>query len=307
MGMIRMAIILVILFLAAPVTAADAAKASGASATQPTAGSSPPSLAEAKKTPPGKPSAKPSGEPSFFSLAYWGQSVGGVSRSEVYRNFGLAIIAFLGTCFAMWRAVTSHRQASASQLQAKTAHRQADIAEQGLITDRFSTAAEHLGSKELPVRLGGIYALWRLVQDSPAHDVISVIDILCAFVRDPPHEPDGMPAQAKIDGPPTDPLRPDVQTVLDLIGGKKTAYRERLPAEYRLNLKHANLFRANLTDAGLMNADLSGVDLSGANLTGAYLTGAKARTCAAQTCPARTCPASCSCAPQDCSARTWSP
>ena len=250
MGMIRMVIILVIPFLAAPVTAADAPKASGASATQPTAGSPPPSLAEARKAPPGKPSAKPPREPGLFSLAYWGESVGGVSRSEVYRNFGLALIAFIGAGFDIWRAVTSHRQANA-------AHCQANIAEQGFFTDRFSTAAEHLGSKELPVRLGGIYTLWRLVQDSPKHDVISVIDILCAFVRDLPHEPVGMMvAQATDDGPPPDPLRPDVQTVLDLIGGKKAAYRKRLSAEYRLNLTRADLTRADLTDADLMGANL---------------------------------------------------
>ena len=113
-------------------------------------------------------------EISFWSWEYWQQGGRGASRSEVFRNFGLLVIAVVGLGFGIWRAWTAHRQAI--------------VAEKGLITDRFATAVEQLGNDSLSVRLGGIYSLWRLTEDAPKLDVINVLDVLCAFVRNPPVE-----------------------------------------------------------------------------------------------------------------------
>lgn len=269
-----MALILVILVLAAPVTARNTPETSEAFVTQLTPASPPPAPAKVKKTPPGNPSTKPPGKHSFISWAYWQQGGTNTSRSEIARNFLLVLAAFVGLGFGIWRAWTAHRQAT--------------VAEQGLITDRFSTAAEHLGSAELPVRMGGIYALWRLAGDSPERDVIIAIDILCAFVRNPPHEPPRPPDPATENGDPesendvqpTVPLRPDVQTVLDLIGGKTADYRGRLPADYRLdftgaNLMHAVLVGTDLTSANLWRANLMKADLTGAKLADAYFGAAR--------------------------------
>jgi hypothetical protein len=57
------------------------------------------------------------------------------------------------------------------------------IAEQGQITDRYNAAVTNLGSRSIEIRLGGIYALQRLMKDSP-RDQSTVIAVLCAFVRD---------------------------------------------------------------------------------------------------------------------------
>jgi hypothetical protein len=223
------------------------------------------------------------GETSFFSWAYWQQGGSGASRSEIFRNFGLLAAALVGLGFGVWRAITAYFQTRASQRQADAANEQARIAGQGLFTDRFSTAVEHLGNKELPVRLGGIYALWRLGQDSPERDLLSVVDILCAFVRHPPHEPRDRPepdanqnGQGQGDEEKALPkLRPDVQTVMNLIG-RDADYREILPAGYVLDLTDADLADAelmgfNLTDAFLAFAKLMGAGLMGANFTNAIL------------------------------------
>ena len=273
--MMRVALILVIVILAAPVAAAETLM-DGATNTQNVSASSIRPSSETKET-----SKSPPAGPDFFSFAYWQQSDGTTSYSEVIRNLGLLAVAIVGVCFGVWRTVMSH-------IQANTARRQATVAEQGLITDRFSTAAEHLGSAELPVRMGGIYALWRLAGDSPERDVINAIDILCAFVRNPPHEPPRPPDPAtengepetENDAQPTVPLRPDVQTVLDLIGGKTAGYRDRLPADYRLDFTGANLMRAvlvgtDLTSAEFLRANLTKADLTGAKLAGAYFGGAR--------------------------------
>jgi uncharacterized protein YjbI with pentapeptide repeats len=238
---------------------------------------------------------------SIFSWDYWQEGGTSTSRSEVVRNLGLLAAGVIGLGFGIWRAYTAYRQTQASQRQADAANdqaaaanEQARIAEQGHITDRFSTAVEHLGSSQLPVRLGGIYALWRLIEDSPKRDVTSVIDILCAFVRDPPHlstnrlepiTPKGETASEDKDAT-TNKLRPDVQAILDLITGQDAPYRRLLPVDYRLNLlgsnlanadlrradlSHAKLRGTNLTDANLENANLFSTDLANANLTRADL------------------------------------
>ena len=236
---------------------------------------------------------------SIFSWAYWQEGGGGASRSEIARNFLLALAAFIGLGFGIWRAVTAHRQtraaqgqASAATEQARVANEQARIAQQGQFTERFSRAAEHLGSGQLPVRLGGIYALWRLAQDSPERDAIPVVDILCAFVRDPPPiEPPPSTGEAGAAQPGQNPsdaatkLRPDVQGVLKLLGDSAASYRQHLPTGYRLDLSRADLMDAELPGVDLSSADLSGAELSGAmlsranlsraNLSGADLSGAQ--------------------------------
>ena len=52
-----------------------------------------------------------------------------------------------------------------------------------LITDRFSQAISYLASDKIAVRLGGIYALERLAQDSPSEYWLT-IEVLSAFVRE---------------------------------------------------------------------------------------------------------------------------
>ncbi len=239
---------------------------------------------------------------TVFSWDYWQKGSASTSRSEVFRNGGLFLAALFGLGFAFWRARIATRQAEAAAAradaaidqaraaneqaraaneQARAANEQARIAEQGQFTERFSRAAEHLGSGQLPVRLGGIYALWRLTRDSPERDVVSVIDILCAFVRDPPlaEPPQTGPSTETADAaqPRQEPsdaaakLRPDVQTVLKLIGDKTADYRAILPAGYRLDLTGANLTHAHLTGVNLTSADLTGANLTSADLTGADL------------------------------------
>jgi uncharacterized protein YjbI with pentapeptide repeats len=266
--MIRTALILTImaLLLVAPGDTVGEALAADPSDPGPTTEAQPPPPEAVDDM-----TAAPAEEPSILSWAYWQQGGGGASRSEIFRNFGLLVLALIGLGFGVWRAWTAHRQAN--------------VAEQGNFTERFSTAVEHLGSPELPVRLGGIHALWRLAKDSPKRDVTSVIDILCAFVRNPPHvsvdppeprvvELDQVMAAAGDDASPAEKLRPDVQTVVDLIGDKEAEYRRHLPPNYRLDLSGADLHGANLGLANLEGADLRVADLIGADLVGAKLTGA---------------------------------
>ncbi len=59
---------------------------------------------------------------------------------------------------------------------------QLQITLDGQITDRITKAVEQIGSENLSVRLGGLYALERIALDSD-RDVLKIIDIICAFIR----------------------------------------------------------------------------------------------------------------------------
>jgi hypothetical protein len=66
-------------------------------------------------------------------------------------------------------------------------HTEADAVERR-ITELYAKAVEQLGSDKAPVRLGGLYALDRLAQDTRSQRH-TVIDVLCAYLRIP-FEPD---------------------------------------------------------------------------------------------------------------------
>ncbi|MGR6921129.1 pentapeptide repeat-containing protein [[Actinomadura] parvosata] len=163
--------------------------------------------------------------------------------------------------------------------QSLDASRQAQLtAEQGQITDRFDKAMEQFGSTKLDVRLGGMYALERLAQDSP-RDRQTVYDMLAMFVRE--HDPKASVKAKDLPGVPAT----DVQTALTIIGRRSARSVSgpdlaliRIPgvalyeADLRnANLSHANLSHANLSGANLSRADLGDVVLAGADLDGAHL------------------------------------
>jgi hypothetical protein len=62
-------------------------------------------------------------------------------------------------------------------------HRTFALNRAGQITERFTRAIDQLGSSELDVRLGGIYALERIGRDS-RDDHPQVVEVLNAYVRE---------------------------------------------------------------------------------------------------------------------------
>ncbi|WP_436497169.1 pentapeptide repeat-containing protein [Actinokineospora sp. HUAS TT18] len=139
---------------------------------------------------------------------------------------------------------------TATREQIAVAQQQADVAEQGQYTERFTRAVAQLdqaGPEHLQSRLGGIYALERLARDSP-RDQPTVIEVLSAFIRTTS---------------PTQPTpAPDVQAALTALSRRDTTHD---------NHTTIDLTRANLTGVNLTNAKLAGANLTGAKLTNAIL------------------------------------
>lgn len=164
------------------------------------------------------------------------------------------------------------------------------ITEQGQITDRFARAVEQLGEPgpdRIDVRLGGIYALERIMRDSPA-DQPTVVEVLAAFVRvhaartrvdTSPQPTPSVSAPASTTASSSVPV--DIQAAITVLGRRDPA-RDRISDRIDLRrtlLAHGNLVdgrldRALLSNADLSRADLSSAELSLANLTNANLTNA---------------------------------
>jgi hypothetical protein len=145
---------------------------------------------------------------------------------------------------------------------------QLKIAEQGQITDRYNAAITNLGSHSVEIRLGGIYALQRLMQDSP-RDQPTVIAVLCAFVRDQapaPAKPLTLPAAISYRQPT------DIQAALTVVATRDTAHDTRATV---VDLENGQLAAAQLDSGHLSRADLIGADLGFASLTSADLHGAE--------------------------------
>ncbi|MEV0328718.1 pentapeptide repeat-containing protein [Micromonospora echinospora] len=175
---------------------------------------------------------------------------------------------------------------------------QIELSAKGQIAERFNRAVDQLnrtGKDALSLRLGGIYALERIMHDSP-DDEPMIIEILCAFVRTDPSSSqnpnlnpweflqapeDVRAAIAVLARRPNPDLAKNSR--VDLNGTNLSLSRIFLPgASLRdVELPRAYLERANLRDADLRGADLAGAHLgflrpgtAGADLTGADLRGA---------------------------------
>ncbi|MER6468032.1 pentapeptide repeat-containing protein [Streptomyces collinus] len=166
-------------------------------------------------------------------------------RTTLLQTVGGAVVLF-GAC-ATWR-------------QLRVSQDGLNATREGNITDRFSRAVDQLGSDKLDVRIGGIYALWRLADHSD-RDREAVVSIMAAYLRThlpwPPQEPTVPAADASINSvPPLETRAADAQTALTCLG---VLYQERRP----------EWLNVSLTD--LRRADCDGLWLHGANFDGACM------------------------------------
>ncbi|MFC5656642.1 pentapeptide repeat-containing protein [Streptomyces nogalater] len=125
---------------------------------------------------------------------------------------------------------------------------QAELIREGQVTDRYVEAVKLLGSSNLTERLGGIYALERIMRDSE-RDHPTIVELLAAFIRERAPLPDESTET------PVDYRAPeDIQAALTVL--------TRRPEHPH----HGAL---------LAHTDLRGVRLNGGRLTGLILGGAR--------------------------------
>lgn len=156
---------------------------------------------------------------------------------------------------------------------------------QSQYTDRYTKAVDQLGQQgtdRLQIRLGGIYALERLIRDSP-RDQPTIIEVLSAFIRITGRSNAICPEQ---------PVAPDIQAAVTVLARRDTTHdnftnidlhgaclrsvviQERIVGDHLSSygiLKLADLTGADLADAKLRDTDLTAAQMTGANFEGAIL------------------------------------
>lgn len=199
-------------------------------------------------------------------------------RTTLLQGFG-GMVLLLGA-YLTWRQTQLGRAASREELQ---------LTREGQLTDRFTRAVDQLGSKDVAVRVGGIYALGRIADESIT-DRASIADLLTAYVRRnapwPPDAKSPFPADFPLDQLPHLSVRaPDIQAILTVLG-RRTPSPAYLALWTSLDLSSTDLRRstlvgsnlwrvrfrgASLARAWLFKADLRGVDFRDADLRDANL------------------------------------
>src|SRR5664280_1223412 len=129
------------------------------------------------------------------------------------------------------------------------------LSREGHLTDRYTKAVEQLGSDKIEVRLGGIYALERLMRDSST-DQPTIVEVLAAYIRQ--HAPLSHPALAVSATPaPSASTRPRV-------AGARQAPRPVQPDQPDADVQAALTVLGRRT--AVAGAQLGGLDLTDAQL-----------------------------------------
>ncbi|WP_166416074.1 pentapeptide repeat-containing protein [Cochlodiniinecator piscidefendens] len=213
-----------------------------------------------------------------FRIPPYGENT---DHAAAIRNIGLFTAAIFGAPFIAWRAIVAAKQV--------------EVAEQSHITDQLAKAIEAIGATRvirkqrknrndtlqfeddangdtdfkkpifeeitepnLEVRIGGLYALERIAQDSE-RDHIQIMEILCAYIR----ENSPAPNLESIEEQSAHPIpRLDIQTAATIISRR---------SQKRIRLEWQNRFRLNLTKSNLAGVDFSKGNLSAAMFRECYL------------------------------------
>ena len=197
----------------------------------------------------------------------------GTEESDIgtIRNLLAGAGLLVGIWAGAWRFSLAVSQTEAQQKQANAAQRQADVAEQRHLTDRFDLSAGMLNSDVLAERLNGISTLELIAKENAEQYHIRVMTVLSAFVRNPPNGGSNqlVSPQFTLSGQ----FREDVQAAMAAIGGRGRAEVQiETDGKFKLDLRSADLRRIWLKKANLSGANLDGADLSEAILIGADLT-----------------------------------
>ncbi len=197
-----------------------------------------------------------------------GEQVGGtgeqVGEKENINSYFSISIRYFGIVAAVG-AIIGYIIAIARNI---TANNQNKISEQTQITESIGQAITQIGEvnvdkPNIEVRLGGLYSLQRIMQDS-SRDEESLAKIFYAYVRE----------NTKIDKTEqaentTPPPREDVQAALDIINQFSKIWRQegrKILSDSRLNFSRTNFSGYSFTDMDFSHAILEGATLSNASL-----------------------------------------
>ncbi|RZB18567.1 pentapeptide repeat-containing protein [Streptomyces sp. F001] len=135
------------------------------------------------------------------------------------------------------------------------------LTERSQVASTYNEAVDGLGDDSMNVRLSSVYALQRIMRESPSEQS-AIVKILTAYVREHAKMPKKETAERLRKDPKTRPAE-DVQAALDVLGSRTQSVEGEMPIDLRDTfLVGANFYDMNFTDADLRGADLSQADLT---------------------------------------------
>lgn len=194
------------------------------------------------------------------------------TRDTLLRAAG-GVALLLGALGTVGTLVYTAQTARASQEAAEAAQNEVNVAHDSQVTDSYATAIDQLSSSIRDERLGGIYALEHVMQESH-QDQAAVVNVLADFIRE--HSKSSNPSI-------------DILAALTVIARRDPTWdtnpvdldgahldNAELPDShfYRANLSGTFMGGIQLPGADLRMADLGSADISGADLDKAILLGA---------------------------------
>ncbi len=187
-----------------------------------------------------------------------------------FRNASLSIggsitlsIAVLGVILTLIRS-TLNRQQNNTDVQR-------------LITEQISRAVEQIGAYKydansteyqpnIEARLGGLYSLQRIMQDSP-RDLQAITRTFYAYVRENTKRARTDQPKIDSDGNKTYQFPEDIKAAVNIIG----QFSKEIFLDSQLNFSLANFTEYHLVGIDFSDTNLENVDLSGTNFTNANL------------------------------------
>lgn len=198
---------------------------------------------------------------------------------EIIRNVGLALAALVGLPFLVWRSIVAQNQVRIAEqgmitdrinkavegLGAEKTVRRHRHSKDGTPLYHLKTEQDEAGTTQidlkhpvfeefttpnLEVRLGAIYSLERIAKDSP-RDHISVMEILCAYVRENARYSELKPSEDY----PEAQTRTDIQAVVTVLARREP---------WQVSIESEQKFRLDLSFCDLTGADFKQGNFGGA-------------------------------------------
>ncbi|MFF5282340.1 pentapeptide repeat-containing protein [Streptomyces sp. NPDC013171] len=138
------------------------------------------------------------------------------------------------------------------------------VSERDQVASSYNDTVANLGDDSVNVRISSIYALQRIMKDSPREQP-AIVEVLCAYVRDKAKTPAKAKVEAAHKNVDTRPPE-DVQAALKVLGSRPIG----VEGEGVMDLRRAYLVGADFTDGNFSEADFRGADLTFAQLRGDF-------------------------------------
>ncbi|MBD2184005.1 pentapeptide repeat-containing protein [Planktothrix sp. FACHB-1355] len=172
-------------------------------------------------------------------------------RTTAVQAIGV-LIQFIGGAAVLFTFYFTQKNLKITQKNLKIAEKNLQATQDKQITERFTKAIEQLGSQELSMCLGGIYALERIAEESE-RDSWPIMEVLAAYVC----------SKAKYRNKGNN--IPAIQAILDIFNRYNKRYRK-YEGKY-LNLKKVNLSKDLFDGVDFYGLNLSNADFTDANLS----------------------------------------